>query len=325
VSSKTLPKKPITMETGINYTEIFNEDYYTQQGTYYRGNLQSYHFVSRNSSVLDYRKGAKHIDIKTLKNADKRNFELNSEGFQSKFGIGFEVEKERFQRGAVRPLPLFAGYERDGSCGVEAVTNILPLLPSGLWRNKVYSMMHDARNIIEDMRSPSNTKCGGHITLSCEGITGIELISLVRKFSGIVYAVYRHRLLNGYCRYNIRMASNSVDWKGLYVLNDRKYHVCKVKDDSIEFRLPSRVQSVKQMMRRYELMYELLDFSVNNPNGNFNSFLKKVTPIVKSMYNGDMDKVQEILSLAKSFQRYIDKDIVSDDIKGWLGFESTPS
>lgn len=297
------------METGINYTEIFNEDYYTQQGTYYRGTLQGYHFVSRNSSVLDYRKGAKHSDIKTLKNADKRNFELNSEGFQSKFGIGFEVEKERFQRGAVRELPLFAGYERDGSCGVEAVTNILPLLPSGLWRNKVYSMMHDARNIIEDMRSPSNMKCGGHITLSCEGITGRELFKAVRLNMGIVYALFRHRLNNRYCNANKELV---LDYMGT------RYCTIQQKDNVIEVRLPSRVQSVKQMMRRYELMYELLDFSVNNPNGSFNSFLKKVTPIVKSMYDGDMDKVQEIFKLAKDFRKYIDTGNVSDNIRQYV-------
>ena len=59
------------------------------------------------------------------------------------------------------------------------------------------------------------------------------------------------------------------------------------------------------MMRRYELFYELLDFSINNPNGNFNTFLKRITPIVKSMYNGDMDKVAEKFELAKHFRKMV--------------------
>tara|TARA_R110002124_G_scaffold191658_1_gene359010 strand:- start:2364 stop:2651 length:288 start_codon:yes stop_codon:yes gene_type:complete len=59
------------------------------------------------------------------------------------------------------------------------------------------------------------------------------------------------------------------------------------------------------MMRRYELMYELLDFSINNPNGNHSAFLKRVAPIVKSMYAGDEAKTNEIIELSKSFRKMI--------------------
>ena len=52
-------------------------------------------------------------------------------------------------------------------------------------------------------------------------------------------------------------------------------------------------------------MYELLDFSINNPNGSHNAFLKKVAPIVKSMYSNDEDKTNEILELSKSFRKMI--------------------
>ncbi|MFN9916577.1 MAG: hypothetical protein ACK53L_28560, partial [Pirellulaceae bacterium] len=57
-------------------------------------------------------------------------------------------------------------------------------------------------------------------------------------------------------------------------------------------------------MRRYELFYELLDFAVN-VKGTHSAFLRRVTPIVTSMYNGDTDKVKEVLSLAVDFQAYI--------------------
>jgi hypothetical protein len=61
------------------------------------------------------------------------------------------------------------------------------------------------------------------------------------------------------------------------------------------------------MMRRYELFYELLDFSINKPNGSHTAFLKKVKPIIKSMYDGDMDKVDEIMELSKEFRTMIVK------------------
>ena len=59
------------------------------------------------------------------------------------------------------------------------------------------------------------------------------------------------------------------------------------------------------MMRRYELFYAIMDFSINNPNGSHASLLKKVKPIIKSMYDGDGAKADEILDLAKHFNKYI--------------------
>ena len=92
-----------------------------------------------------------------------------------------------------------------------------------------------------------------------------------------------------------------------FVLGGSHYKYCPVKimDHAIELRLPSRVQSVKQMMRRYELCYELINFSVNNPNGTYNKFLRTIRPILLSMYEGDADKVDFLESLSKDFRRMI--------------------
>ena len=286
-----------------------------------RGIVHHYH---RKPEFRLMQKGAKSSDIAQLKNADKRNLLQVGSDFNSRFTIGMEIEKNQLSRGAVKEYELLCGFERDGSCGYEAVTNILPLLPASVWRNKVYDMMHKASRIIEDANSPSDKRCGGHISLAVEGLDGDQLMKLVRKNSGILYAMYRHRLQNPYCRFNIRMQENREDWAGLPVGNSMKYHVCLNKGSVIEFRLPARFQSVKQMMRRYEMMYELIDFSVNNPNGSFKTFLKKSEPILLAMYNRDQDKVNEIMTLAVSFQKYINTGKVTEDIKGWLGFTETP-
>ena len=276
------------------------------------------HHYHRKPEFREMQKGAKSSDIAQLKNADKRNLVQVGSDFNSRFTIGMEIEKNQLSRGAVREYELLCGFERDGSCGYEAVTNILPLLPASVWRNKVYDMMHKAQRIIEDTYSPSDKRCGGHISLGVEGIDGAELMKLVRKNSGILYAMYRHRLQNPYCRFNIRMQENREDWVGLPVGNSNKYHVCLNKGNVIEFRLPARFQSVKQMMRRYEMMYELVDFSVNNPNGSFKTFLNKVEPILMAMYDRDQAKVTEIMTLAVSFQKHINTGRVTEDIQGWL-------
>lgn len=301
------------METGITY-KIEN-----------RSDRAVVHHYHRKPEFREMQKGAKSSDIAQLKNADKRNLVQVGSDFNSRFTIGMEIEKNQLSRGAVKEYELLCGFERDGSCGYEAVTNILPLLPASVWRNKVYDMMHKAQRIIEDTYSPSDTRCGGHISIGVEGIDGAELMKLVRKNSGILYAMYRHRLQNPYCRFNIRMEQDRDNWTGLPVGNSNKYHVCLNKGNVIEFRLPARFQSVKQMMRRYEMMYELVDFSVNNPNGSFKTFLNKVEPILMAMYERDQAKVTEIMTLAESFQKYIKTGNVTEDIAGWLGFRETPA
>src|SRR5690606_2761624 len=60
----------------------------------------------------------------------------------SRFWVGFEVEKNSFEGNSsegdyIGAYTLFKGFERDGSCGVEAITNILSLDSVGS-RNEDY-------------------------------------------------------------------------------------------------------------------------------------------------------------------------------------------
>ena len=272
---------------------------YDIEGRQDRGEMSAYH---RKPSFRDMSKGAKSADIKGLKSTSIRNLiELDGD-YSSKFTIGMEVEKTQLSRGAVKEYALFCGFERDSSCGYEAVTNILPLLPKGKWRNKVFNMMFEARKVIEDAYSPSDRRCGGHITVAVDGMTGAELHQALKKNCGIIYALFRKRLSNNYCRANMTMNPAGEEW--MYGTGGR-YCTALVKEYCLEFRLPSRFQSVKQMMRRYELFYELLDFSINNPNGSHSSFLKRVEPIIRLMYEGDAEKSSYLIELSEDFRKML--------------------
>lgn len=291
------------MSTGIVYTTT---------GSIERGEICSYHHKPR---PLFLNKTMFTTDIEGLKKVTQRNaLHINGSEIESRFTIGFEVEKNSLHRGAVREYELFCGFERDGSCGYEAVTHVLPLLPSGKWRTKVYDMMYKAEKIIDDRFSPSDKRCGGHITIAADGLNGREISDLVRKNAGIIYALFRRRLSNSYCSYNIRMqsyANCSGSWHD-------KYQVALAKANCLEFRLPSRFETVKQMMRRYELFYELLNFSVNKPNGKHEDFLKIIRPIIVSMYNGDVTKADNVLALAVDFRGFILNGTVTDAIRQFV-------
>ena len=290
------------MNTGIIYTTTGDRD---------RGQITSYH---QKPSPLFLNKSKSKVDIEGLKKTQQREvIKFDGMDYSAKFTIGMEVEKNQMHRGAVREYELFCGFERDGSCGYEAVTHVLPLLPAGQWRTKVFDMMHKAEKIIDDRYSPSNRSCGGHITIAVDGMTGNEVRLAIRQYSGIIYAMFRNRLKNTYCNHNKRMLSGAEanDWH-------HKYQVALVKGNCLEFRLPSRFESVKQMMRRYELFYEVLNFSVNNAGGKFDTMIKLVMPILKSMYNNDMDKINEVVRLSKLFQKYILTGEIHEDIREWI-------
>lgn len=297
---------------------------YTTTGNRQRGEVQSYHYKP---APLFLNKTKHRIDIAGLKIAEQRTaIKFDGADYESRFTVGFEIEKNQLHRGAVREYELFCGFERDSSCGYEAVTHILPLLPNGKWKTKVFDMVLKAEKIIDDRYSPSDKRCGGHITIACDGLSGNDLREAVRKNAGVILALFRKRLNNVYCGANRRL--EEANMSGTYNSAScshynydgwhSKYQTALVKGNCLEFRVPSKFESVKQTMRRYELFYELVNFSVNNPNASHETFLKRITPIIVSMYNGDKTKADEILKLARHFQKFILKGTISPEIQGFL-------
>lgn len=286
---------------------------YRVTGESRRGRIASYH---QKPSPLKLNKTPYRVDVAGLKPVQQREtIMLDGREFVSKFTIGFEVEKNSLHRDAVREYEIFCGFETDSSCGYEAVTHVLPLLPAGLWRNKVYDMMVKAERIIDDRWSPSGTNCGGHITITVTGMPAKDVLSRLRSHVGIFYALFRGRLMNHFCCQNLTCLPDDrrAEWYNFEPLSyhDRtRYQALLVKSFSdytsgIEFRIPSRFESVKQLMRRYELMYEVVNFAINNPEGSHAALMHIVRPILISMYNGDIAKVERAIAFAAHFRKFI--------------------
>ena len=266
-----------------------------------RGEVVSYHNSPRPSFLVN----ATAEDVNGLSASDK----LNIDDTKAKFAIGFEVEKTRLRRGAVMEYALFKGFETDSSCGYEAITHVLPLVGRSMWRTKVFNMFAEAKQIIDEQYSPSDYRCGGHMTFSVDGMAGHQLMDLIRPFSGIMYALFRKRLANQYCNGNIEMASS---------FGYSKYTVCKINDYSLEFRLPSRITSVKCMMDRYKLMYAILDFAINQPDARLSKFHRAIRPIILSMYEGNVEKADAILGLAVHFTQFLKTGKIDKYTCGWF-------
>jgi hypothetical protein len=269
-----------------------------------RGRVVSYGFKAPSA----FRNKARQVDINGLKSEDRKNVHFDGYEHSSKFTIGFEVEKNRLHRSSIREYPLFCGFESDSSCGYEAVTHVLPLIAKSKWRTKVFNMFVEAKHIIEDEYSPSDYKCGGHMHIGIKGMSGDEIINLLRPYSGIIYSIFRKRLANHYCAYNPQMRDGVYD----------KYSVCRINNNTLEYRLPSRISSVKQLMRRYELMYEILNFAVNDAGTSIAVLNRRLRPIVMSMYEQDTEKVDAIFELSGHFTKFLKTGKLNKYTCGWL-------
>ena len=295
---------PSTLTTQIKMQELM----YQPTGNAERGRIHSYH-SKPSPRVLNV--GAHKKDIQKLKCIEVWDTDL----YVSKYAIGMEVEKNSLHRGAVKEYALFCGFETDRSCGYEAVTNILPLLPPSYWRNKVFNMMHEASKIIDDTFSPSDNTCGGHISVSVRGMSGYDLMEKVRNYMGLIYALYPKRLNNGYCNGNLRLtrSGSTRDWvNGAGWHGASRYAVINPSSDYMEIRIPTRFTSVNQMMRRYELMFQLVDSAVRGSS--FKTFLIRAKPILMMQYNQDVAKVERVLEMAVHFQNYIKTGKVHESI-----------
>ena len=247
--------------------------------------IKSYH---SNKSPINFNEGWKH----------------------SVFSIGFEIEKKHFvneggesayERGDyVGSYDLFCGFETDSSCGVEGVSNILPLgSPRSDARKDVFTWIDDAKAIID---SPHDRSCGGHITVSFKGCNdGYEIVDKMRQPLALMYALYRYRLKRSYCNQN----------KPAKKENNAKYSPVNVKGSRVEFRLPSAVKNTTQLKLRYDLLYKMMHHSLER-RVSFEVFLQKVRHIVLKMYNGNEHKVDHIYNVAREFRHYL----IAEDVGG---------
>lgn len=222
---------------------------------------------------------------------------------RSPFLIGFEIEKNsifgyRSEGGVIGERDLFAGWELDGSCGVEGVTNCYDLLdPDVMEMFKQH--VSDASDVLAE---PCDSSCGGHINISWQGKTPRETLAAFRVYAPLWYALFRKRLNNTYCREDKKIEDRGI-----------KYSPVRCKSFGIELRLPSRVLNAKHLLRRASLI--TVTCRAMEECWTFNRFVRESRSILlKEAYNGDRKRYAKALRLARHFRIWMLDGIVHPDI-----------
>ena len=169
-------------------------------------------------------------------------------GDNAKYTIGFEIEKE--DEDAVEigwyKLKKRTGWdkERDGSLcsstGYELVSPAFDLFTSDI---------DDEINADEDLQTLINADysdaCGGHINLGSTKHSTTQLFQLIEGWLPLFYTLYEGRIHGEYCQ---------AKEKYKYAVDKDKYSAIYVKSSVVEFRIPSAVISVKNLLWRRDLM-----------------------------------------------------------------------
>lgn len=253
-----------------------------------RNSVSWYH---HKPSVNNLKRGSNR-DIKGIKKADAKF--LCSKRVMAKYSVGLEVEKNSFHADVLNHNHAFIqGLERDGSCGVEAVTNMLPLLPNCAWKTKVFAGFYELEKLFDDRFSPSNNDCGGHMTIGSHEVEPRDLWHGLKRYAGIVYALYRFRLNGEHTHLNKRMD----------LRRNTKYSPFYKKSYGVEIRLISRFKSVQDACERYNLIAELVrgvEYGLT-----FEQVLGNCNKVFNRMYENDAEKIAEIKELSHLFQKWI--------------------
>ena len=306
---------------GVNYRNILpNLALNSRDRLVERNRIAPYH---QGCSPIFLNETNTKIDLQGMtKKQINSNTEIVNGNIRTKFTIGMEIEKMTLptsvlSRRDIRKNPtLFAAIEDDSTVVYESITNVLPLIPSSKWRNKVFNMMTEAKEFIDEEFASSAAinnhayRCGGHITIANSSFEDSKAyFETLRPYVAIFYAMNRKRLANRWCCTNL---TSVTDRQNQVINSNGKYSPIHLKSyGCVEFRLFSRFTSVQQMKNRYKLMQILCECAAKRePLSKFN---KLILPILSKMYASE-DAAKEMIVLAKSFNKLLMQDKVDEKV-----------
>ena len=231
----------------------------------------------------------------------------NNKSGAHKYGIGFEVEKNSIlgqtEEGEyIGEYRFFAGFENDSSCGVEGISNIY-CLEYGY--DTLVDHVNEAKDILNDENV--NSDCGGHINIS--GPSNIVNLANIRKYSGLLFAMYRYRLQKSYSSSNKKLEEDNKGTK--YSAIREKSTLVGWDRTLIEFRLISRVEHSNQILFRFRLMQKLIRAAEKGIS--FEEYLKSNQALLKSIYSEG--KLKRINAMAISFNNWINAEEYFPDVE----------
>jgi hypothetical protein len=203
------------------------------------------------------------------------------------WSVGFEVEKEDVEMVGVDAGKIHKDTawckEKDGSLddatGYELISPILSLMDTKYITNSITS--------VKDLINGNYTSsCGGHIHIGHNEYSPDEIFEGLSGYFPLFYAMYEKRMEQTYCKAKKK--------KEMAYKKD-KYSAFYVRDTTVEFRIPSAVKNVSNLLWRLTFMQIICK-----------GFCKSETQVLKDLVNCK-SKLHKHLRKVYSAEQILDK------------------
>jgi hypothetical protein len=225
---------------------------------------------------------------------------VNFDG-KSKYKIGYEIEKEDqrvLESINIEDFEQETGgvwrKERDGSLNDDTGYELIsPTFEFNI--DKIFEHIEGNSTLVEHINAEISTRCGGHIHLSEEGLSGEQLFDKVKGYTPLFYALYYGRVDKTYCK-----GKANIDLK----CENEKYQAIKIHHDRIEFRIISAVPNVKTLKWRTKLLMMILQHPTNDIIKAYYNVDTKFTKLLKQTYSDEklVELKERFIKFTKQFE-----------------------
>jgi len=220
---------------------------------------------------------------------------------KSKYKIGYEIEKEDTSVLDSIDIDEFESEtdhvwrkERDGSLDSDSGYELIsPTFELDI--DKIFDHIERNDTLVQHINADISTRCGGHIHLSHNDLTGYELFDKIKGYTPLLYALYYGRVDKNYCK-----GKNNEDLKN----QNEKYQAIKIHGNRIEFRIISAVPNVKTLKWRTKLLMMIIQHPTNDVIRAYYNVDTKFTKLLKQTYSDDrlIELKERFVKFTKQFE-----------------------
>jgi hypothetical protein len=168
-------------------------------------------------------------------------------GSDAKFTIGFEIEKEDGDAVEIGFYDLYnrTGWVKEDDGSLDSETGYELVSPAfDLYESLIDQEIENDEDLQTLINADQSGACGGHINLGSTVHTTEELFELLSGYFPLFYSIYEHRIDKTYSK---------AKKKHQYYDRD-KYSAIFIKPNVLEFRIPSAVKNVNNLLWRRDLL-----------------------------------------------------------------------
>lgn len=222
-------------------------------------------------------------------------------GSKTKYKIGYEIEKEDedvLESIHIEEFENQTGYvwrkEKDGSLDSSSGYELIsPTFELNI--GKIFEHIEGNELLVKHINAGISSRCGGHIHLSHNNLTGHELFDKIKGYTPLLYALYYGRVDKNYCK-----GKNNDDLKN----ENEKYQAIKIHGNRIEFRIISAVPNVKTLKWRTKLLMMILRNPTDDVIRAYYNVDTKFTNLLKQTYSDDrlLELKERFIKFTKQFE-----------------------